>query len=264
MVATRPPTEETKMKLDKDLIDKAMAEGDMETLLSSTDTIIYFTLHSTGLWTRFPNYRDDFLQEGRLGILEAYKHWRKDDKASFTTYASIVVRNRIFSYIRGLKWLRDEVDYELNPDHVNLTYDMKPLTLYDTLVDEINKHEHKETLRLYFIEEHTQEEVSKMTGNSQQWVNATTNSFKSDMRIKYGKMFGINTTDERIKMYKTKTKRGGGDFYINDVLVKYAWYVDSKRVYTFVDNDDRVIAEISDCDKMSTKELIKKFGDPQK
>jgi RNA polymerase sigma factor (sigma-70 family) len=264
MVATRPPTEETKMSFNKDLINKAIAEDDINALLLNAEGIIYFALHSMGLWARFPNFRDDFLQEGRLGILEAYKHFKKDGKASFSTYAHVVVRNRIYTYIRGLRWLKSEVDYEINPDDIGLTYNMKPLTLYDTLLDEINKHEHKETLKLYFIDEYTQEEISKMTGNSQQWVNATASSFKSDMRIKYGKMFGINTTDERIKMYKTKTKRGGGDFYINGVLVKYAWYNNYKRLYTFVDNDDRVIAEISDCDKMSTKELIKKFGDPQK
>jgi hypothetical protein len=81
------------------------------------------------------------------------------------------------------------------------------------------------------------------------------------MRIKYGKMFGINETKERIKLYDKKNKRIGKDFYFNGVLVKYAWYNDNKRLYTFVDNDDKVLAEISDCNEMSKKELIRKFGD---
>lgn len=249
------------MKLNKEILDKALAEGDLNTLLVATENIIYYTLHNTGLWTRFPNYRDDFLQEGRLAILDAYKHFKTGKGASFPTYAHTIVRNRIFTYIRGLKWLKDEVDYELNPDHIDLTYDMKPLTLYDTLVDEINAHEHKNALKLYFLDEYTQDEVAKKTGMSQQWVYTTISNFRNDMRIKYGKMFGINTTNERIKMYKHKTKRSVGDFYYKGVKIAHAWYYESKRKYVLMDENDKTIATIDNVDKMTKKQLIRKYGD---
>jgi RNA polymerase sigma factor (sigma-70 family) len=252
------------MKLDKDLLDKAIKDGDKDAILKNAETIIYYQLHITGLWQRYPNFRDDFLQEGRLAVLDAVKHWKSDGKASLLTYMHILVRNRIFSYIRSLKWLNTESsDYELDEENGNLSYDLKPLTFYDTLVADMNKEGDKETLKLYFLDEYTQDEVAKKVNKSQQWVNNTCTNFRDKMRVKYGKMFGINTTDERIKLYKRKNSKlvSQKDFKISGLLVDYWVYNDYKRMYEFYTKDHRVIATISDCDKMSKIELIRKFGD---
>lgn len=252
------------MKIDNNLVLKALNEGKTDEVLSLTEAVIYFYLHNTGLWTRFPNYRDDFLQEGKLATLNAIKEWRKDGGASFMTYLHIVVRNRLFSYLRSMNWLKGEVDYELDPDNKNLTYEMKPLTLYDTLLEEMNNDENKDTLKLYFIDEYTQDEVARRLNKSQQWVNNITIKFKNKMRIKYGKMFGMDITSLRIKNYKSNTvgkSKLFDSFKINGELVGSYWYNENTRTYYFYDAFNKVIATIGDSDKMNDKEIVETFGD---
>ena len=81
------------------------------------------------------------------------------------------------------------------------------------------------------------------------------------MRRKYGKMFGINTHEESILDYKRKTNDGQYTFKINGIEVYSNLYNEHKRTYMFFDKDNRTLAEIGDCDKMSLADLKKKFGD---
>jgi RNA polymerase sigma factor (sigma-70 family) len=252
------------MKINNTLVLKALNNGDTDEVLRLCDPIIYYYLHSTGLWARLPNFRDDFLQEGRLGVLSAIKTFKKDGKASFLTFTHVVVRNRLFTYLRSMRWFKGEVDYELDPDNKDLTYDMKPLTLYDTLVEEMNNDENSVALKMNYLDEYTQEEISKKLNKSQQWVNNVCIKFRDKMRIKYGKMFGLNETELRIKNYKNAVSGKGkilDDFKINGQLVVSYWYNEDTRTYTFIDGLNRVIATIGDSDKMSDKEIVETFGD---
>jgi RNA polymerase sigma factor (sigma-70 family) len=177
------------MKIDNAVIMEALTKNDRDTIVKLCDTIIYFHLHRSGLWARYPSYRDDFLQEGRMGILTAIDNWRGGGKAQFTTFAHIVVRNHLFSYARKMKWLNGEAsDYELNDEDVSGDYDMKPLTLADTIFGEIKNDKYANVLNLYFIQEYTQDTIGKMIGKSQQWVNSVCNDFKQKMIEKYGKI----------------------------------------------------------------------------
>lgn len=252
------------MKIDNDLVLKALNEGKTDDVLSLTEPLIYFQLHNTGLWARFPNYRDDFIQEGKLATINAMKEWRKDGGASFMTYLHVLIRNRFFTYLRSMRWLKTEVDYELDPDDKDLTYDMKPLTLYDTLVEEMNNDENSLALKMNYLDEYTQDEISRKLNKSQQWVNNVCIKFRDKMRIKYGKMFGFNETELRIKNYKNTISgkaKTFKDFKINGQLVVSYWYNEHNRTYTFIDAFNRVIATIGDSDKMSDKEIVDTFGD---
>jgi RNA polymerase sigma factor (sigma-70 family) len=252
------------MKIDNALVLNALNGGKTDEVLSLTEPLIYFQLHNTGLWARFPNYRDDFVQEGKLATLNAIKEWRKDGGASFMTYLHVLIRNRFFTYLRSMRWLKGEVDYELDPDNKDLIYDMKPLTLYDTIVEEMNKDDNSLVLKMNFLDEYTQDEIARQLNKSQQWVNTTCLKFRDKMRIKYGKMFGFNATELRIKNYKNTISgkaKAFNDFKINGQLVVSYYYSEENRTYTFIDGLNRIIATIGDSDKMNDKQIVETFGD---
>lgn len=249
------------MKLNKKALNDALNVGDKEVILKECEPIIYWVLHQTGFWNKFPSLREDFLQEGRIAVLYALDNWDKTRKAQFTTFATLVIRSKLFSYYYKMKWYQNESFSELNDERHEKSYDMKPLTLYDTLIEEMEKDENATALKLFYIDEYTQDEVAKMVGMSQQWVGNIVIKFKKEMRKKYGKMFGINTHNESILEYNKKTNEGLYKFKINGIDVYSNLYNDHKRTYMFFDKYNRVIAEIGDCDKMSILELRKKFGD---
>jgi len=249
------------MKLEKRLVVEALKKNDREALITACEPIIYWVLHHTDFWNKFPSYREDFLQEGRLAVLYALDNWDKKYKTQFTTYATLVIKSKIYTFYNKMKWYQNESFNELEDEKHEKSYGMKPLTLYDTLVEEMEKDENGNTLKLFYIDEYTQDEVAKMVGMSQQWVGNVVLKFKKDMRKKYGKMFGINTYEEGILEYKRKTNKEHYSFKINGIEVYSNLYNEHKRTYLFFDKDNRTIAEIGDCDKMSLAHLKKKFGD---
>lgn len=249
------------MKIDKKLLDKAIENKDTEEVLNQCTSIIYFYINKYNFNRRFPSWVEDFVQEGKIAILKGLQDW-DNKRASFLTYVHYLVRNAIITAFRKMKWADNENDFnEFDDEKYAKEYGMKPLTMYETLVEEMEKDKNSETLKLFYLDDYTQDEVAKMVGMSQQWVGNITLSFKKKMRFKYGKMYGINTHDERIKLYESKTESNMDDFKINGKIVGTYHYSDNNRTYTFYDHSNRVLAEIGDCEEMNYDELVELFGD---
>ena len=48
------------------------------------------------------NYKDDLLQEARLGLLVAIHCYREDNQASFKTFLCIIAKRRVWNVLRQL------------------------------------------------------------------------------------------------------------------------------------------------------------------
>jgi RNA polymerase sigma factor (sigma-70 family) len=255
------------MFVDNDKINKALLEKDYQTLINETDPLISMFLHRSGLWYSRVSYRDDLMQEGRLGILSVVDKWDFDGRAQFASFAYIVIRNSIFGYLKKLKWFQEEIDYEFDDDREgSMDEEMKPLTMYGTLVEEMEMDEDADVLKLYYVEEMEQTEIARKLKKKAARVYFIVNRFKDKMRLKYGTMYGLDRTDEGIRQYDTalnKNKNGRliDTFFINGNAVISYWYNDSMRRYEFFDSRRRTIYTANDCDKLSLEDLIERFGD---
>lgn len=253
------------MFLDNKKVDKALREKDYQTLINETDAIISMFLHKSGLWYTLASYRDDLMQEGRLGILSVADNWNFDGRAQFATFAYIVVRNRIFTYLKKLKWLRGETDYEFDDEREGAVDDnMKPLTMYGTLIEEMEKDKDAEVLKSYYIEEMQQSEIARKLKRNTNYISFIINRFKNKMRLKYGTMYGLDRTSEGQKQYDKLI----GDrydlietFVINGKKVAFYWYNDALGNYEMFDVDNKTLMVTPKCGEMPLENLIERFGD---
>jgi len=253
------------MFLDNNKVDKALREKDYQTLINETDAVISMFLHKSGLWYTLASYRDDLMQEGRLGILSVADNWNFDGRAQFATFAYIVVRNRIFTYLKKLKWLRGETDYEFDDEREGAVDDnMKPLTMYATLIEEMEKDKDAEVLKSYYIEEMQQSEIARKLKRNTNYISFIINRFKNKMRLKYGTMYGLDRTSEGQKQYDKLI----GDrydlietFVINGKKVAFYWYNDALGNYEMFDVDNKTLMVTPKCGEMPLENLIERFGD---
>ena len=160
-------------------INKLIEEGKVDYIIESATPIIFFHLHRTKFWDIFPNYRDDFLQEGRMAIWEAIKKY--NGKALFSTFAHTVVRNTLYNYVNKMKLFKQK----------NLTIPLTEQTMesieyVDTedlfIRDAINDDPNADILEDYFVLGLTQSEVAKRNGLSQQRVSQIVRQFQEEMR----------------------------------------------------------------------------------
>jgi RNA polymerase sigma factor (sigma-70 family) len=253
------------MFVDNNKINKALLEKDYETLINETEPIISMFLHKSGLWYTLASYRDDLLQEGRLGILSVADKWDFNGKAQFPTFAYIVVRNRIFSYLKKLKWLKGETDYEFDDEREGaVDDDMKPLTMYGTLIDEMEKDKDAEVLKAYYIEEMQQSEIARTLKRNTNYISFIINRFKNKMRLRYGTMYGLDRTDEGKRQYDKII----GDkydlidtFYIKGKKVDYIWYNEATNTYEMFDKNNKTILSTKISEETTLENLIERFGD---
>lgn len=89
---------------------------------------------------------DDLFQTGCEALCHASINYRAEKGASFRTFASLVIRNRLFSHCRIINRLQTPLEYLEEP-----RYDAEGATLGDTLVcaaTDTRKIEDLDTLRL--------------------------------------------------------------------------------------------------------------------
>ena len=160
-------------------INELIAEGRVDYIIESATPIIFFHLHRTKFWDIFPNYRDDFIQEGRMALWEAIKKY--NGKALFSTFAHTVVRNTLYNYVNKMKLFKEK----------NLTIPlteqtMESLEYVDTedlfIRDAIREDENADILEDYFVLGFIQSEVAKRNGISQQRVSQIVREFQEMMR----------------------------------------------------------------------------------
>ena len=172
-------TQKPRITVLNENINKLIEEGKVDYIIESATPIIFFHLHRTKFWDIFPNYRDDFLQEGRMALWEAVKKY--NGKALFSTFAHTVVRNTLYNYVNKMKLFKEK----------NLTIPLTEQTMesieyVDTedlfIKDAIDADPNAPILEDYFVLGFSQEEVAKRNGLSQQRVSQIVRKFQEEMR----------------------------------------------------------------------------------
>lgn len=157
-------------------------KGEVDLIIKSAEPIIYHHLHKTHFWDIFPNYRDDFIQEGRMAIWEATKKY--NGKVLFTTFAHTLVRNTLYNYVNKMKLFKEK----------NLTIPLteelvESIEIVDQddffILDAIEKNTNAPILMDYFVLGFSQEETANRNGLSQQRVSQIVSQFRAEMREEY-------------------------------------------------------------------------------
>ena len=148
--------------------------------ITKLEPIIYYQLHRLGLFKRFYSYRDDFLQEGRMGIWKALKTFDPEKGAKLTTYVNVVVRNHILNYVRSMKLYENSRNIPF--DEELFLVDFEPIENMEELINDYGVENHKKMLADYFIEGMTQQEVANANGVSQQWVSNVITKFRERLK----------------------------------------------------------------------------------
>ena len=172
-------TQQARITVLNENINELIKEGKVDYITESATPIIYFHLHRTKFWDIFPNYRDDFLQEGRMAIWEAIKKY--NGKALFSTFAHTVVRNTLYNYVNKMKLFNQKnLTIPLTEQTMeSIEYvDTEDLFIRDAINDDVNA----DILEDYFILGLTQNEVAKRNGLSQQRVSQIVRQFQEEMR----------------------------------------------------------------------------------
>jgi DNA-binding transcriptional regulator LsrR (DeoR family) len=141
---------------------------------------------------------------------------------------------------------------------------MKPLTMYGTLIEEMEKDKDAEVLKSYYIEEMQQSEIARKLKRNTNYISFIINRFKNKMRLKYGTMYGLDRTSEGQKQYDKLI----GDrydlietFVINGKKVAFYWYNDALGNYEMFDVDNKTLMVTPKCGEMPLENLIERFGD---
>ena len=157
-----------------------MTNNITEEQMLELEPIIYYQLHRLGLFKRFYSYRDDFLQEGRMGIWKALTTFDPDKGAKLTTYVNVVVRNFLLNYVRSMKLYQNERNIPFDEEQYVVDFD--PIENMAELIHDYGADNHKSILSDYFIEGMTQQEVANKNGVSQQWVSNIISRFRERLK----------------------------------------------------------------------------------
>lgn len=154
----------------------------IDNLLIQFEPLIYYHIHKMRLWHQFPAYRDDMVQEGRMGVLRAYNEYK--DKPNFVAYVHSTVRNAIYDYVFKDMQLQQ---YAKNIPYLEgaSSWEDDTTSEMDILVDFMRANKDYDMLYDYFIEGQTQAEVAKTFDVSQQWVSSVVNKFREDLKEFY-------------------------------------------------------------------------------
>ena len=162
-----------------DLIEK----GEVDLIIKSAEPIIYYHMHRTKFWDIFPNYREDFLQEGRMAVWEATKKY--NGKTLFSTFAHTLVRNNLYNYVNKMKLFKERnLTIPLNELEVESKESVDQEDFF--ILDYMEKDPNTDILVDYFVLGFSQEETALRQGISQQRVSQIVREFQTDMREVYG------------------------------------------------------------------------------
>jgi RNA polymerase sigma factor (sigma-70 family) len=169
-------------KLNKE-IHTLIKDGQVDLIIKSAEPIIYYHMHRTKFWDIFPNYREDFLQEGRMAVWEATKKY--NGKTLFSTFAHTLVRNNLYNYVNKMKLFKERnLTIPLNELEVESHESVDQEDFF--ILDYMEKDPNTDILVDYFVSGFSQEETALRQGISQQRVSQIVREFQTDMREVYG------------------------------------------------------------------------------
>lgn len=163
-------------------INELIEKGEVDTIIKSAEPIIYHHLHKTHFWDIFPNYRDDFLQEGRMALWEATKKY--NGKVLFSTFAHTLVRNTLYNYVNKMKLFKEKnLTIPLTEGLIESTETVDQDDFF--IIDAMEADPNSSILTDYFVLGFSQEEVATRNGLSQQRVSQIVSQFRAEMREEY-------------------------------------------------------------------------------
>lgn len=153
-------------------------------IIKDNEGLIYTNLYKLGFWYRYPNHREDMMQEGRMALMKAARTFDPDANVKFSTYAYTLVRNAIYDYAQTMKLYLDFVSYpfidDLIPDPREFSIDV--LALLKLMEEQEEPH----ILREYFLEGYTQDVIAQRYDKKQQAVSVIINMYRSKAREMFG------------------------------------------------------------------------------
>ena len=162
-------------------VNELIANGDVDLIIKSAEPIIFYHLHRTKFWDIFPNYREDFIQEGRMAIWEATKKY--NGKALFSTFAHTLVRNTLYNYVNKMKLFKEK---NLTVPLTEALIESNEKVEEDTfIIDYIYEDPNKDILIDYFVLRLSQEVVAKRNGLSQQRISQIVTEFRERVKEAY-------------------------------------------------------------------------------
>lgn len=168
-------------------------------LYKENENLVYFCLKKYGL-----EFDEDYQQMARIGLWNACKSFDISKEFKFSTYAVHVINNEVFKQFRKInaKKERTAVVISLNEKISNngTTKDIENLTYEDSLADskdyyesfiikdvikqvydKLSKEEQKLFI-LYFVEDKTQQEISKKLNLSQSYISRLLKKLKNKFK----------------------------------------------------------------------------------
>jgi len=168
-------------KLNKS-INELIEKGDVDLIIKTAEPIIYHHLHKTHFWDIFPNYRDDFLQEGRMAIWEATKKY--NGRVLFSTFAHTLVRNTLYNYVNKMKLFKEKnLTIPLTEGIIQSTETVDEEDFF--IIDRMEADDNSEILLDYFVLGFSQEETAIRNGLSQQRVSQIVSQFRNKIKEAY-------------------------------------------------------------------------------
>ena len=163
-------------------VNELIASGDVDLIIKSAEPIIFYHLHRTKFWDIFPNYREDFIQEGRMAIWEATKKY--NGKALFSTFAHTLVRNTLYNYVNKMKLFKEKnLTIPLTEELIESTESVDTEDLF--MIQYIEENENSNILYDYFVLGFSQSVVAERNGKTQQRVSQIVRQFQEEMKELY-------------------------------------------------------------------------------
>lgn len=173
-------------------IQELISTGQVDLIIKSAEPIIYYHLHRTKFWDIFPNYREDFLQEGRMAIWEATKKY--NGKALFSTFAHTLVRNTLYNYINKMKLFKEKnLTIPLSEQLIESSEGVDTEDFF--MLQYMQEDENAAILYDYFVNKLSQAETAERNGYTQQRVSQIVRAFQAEMKEVY---YGSETPRDTI------------------------------------------------------------------
>lgn len=134
-------------------------------------------MHKLGLYKKFPNQRDDFLQEGRLALLHAFNTFDNTRGVQLSTYAYVIVSNSLHRYARNEKLYRYDLPFE--EGYIAVDTDAEEQVIMEELIALMEEDSNKTILLDYFVRGMTQADAAARNYCTQQRVSQVVNEFRN-------------------------------------------------------------------------------------
>lgn len=155
-----------------------------EMAIKDLEGLIYTNLYKLGFWYRYPNHREDMIQEGRMAIVKAVRGFDPNANVKLSTYAYTLIRNAIYDYAQSMKLYQEGLLY---PFYDEFFQDPREFSLdVLALLKLMEEQDDVDILREYFLEGKTQETIAEKHDKKQQAVSVIINMYRSKAREMFG------------------------------------------------------------------------------